>query len=63
MNITLGKLTDQELITIVRHYGVPEEPCTDMNILIATAHEQFKRTLFENFDRLISCCVYEDREQ
>ncbi|XP_028379129.1 EF-hand domain-containing family member C2 isoform X1 [Phyllostomus discolor] len=63
MNITLGKLTDQELITIVRHYGVPEEPCTDINILIATAHEQFKRALFENFDRLISCCVYEDREQ
>ncbi|XP_036921627.1 EF-hand domain-containing family member C2 [Sturnira hondurensis] len=63
MNITVGKLTDQELVTIVRHYGVPEEPCTDVNILIAVAHEQFKRTLFENFDRLISCCIYEDREQ
>ncbi|XP_054422302.1 EF-hand domain-containing family member C2 [Pteronotus mesoamericanus] len=63
MSVTVGKLTDQELITIVRHYRVPEEPCPDVNVLIAMAHEEFKKNMFENFERLISCCVYEDRKR
>ncbi|KAM8752871.1 EF-hand domain-containing family member C2 [Rhynchonycteris naso] len=63
MNITVGKLIEQEFITIVRHYGVPEEPCSDGNVLIAMAHEQFKKNMFEDFEGLISCCIYEDREK
>lgn len=63
MGITVGKLTEQEFITIVRHYGVPDEPCVDLNLLMAMAHEQLKKNFFENFESLISCCIYEDREK
>nr|KAF6492001.1 EF-hand domain containing 2 [Molossus molossus] len=63
MGITVGKLTEQEFITIVRHYGVPDEPCVDLNLLMAMAHEQLKKKFFENFESLISCCIYEDREK
>lgn len=63
MNLTVGKLTDQELITIARHYRVPEEPCPDTCIVMAQAHEQLKKHAFENFERLIAACVYQDREK
>ncbi|XP_011378328.2 EF-hand domain-containing family member C2 [Pteropus vampyrus] len=63
MTITVGKLIEQELVTIARHYGVPEDPCPDTNILIAMAHEQLKKNFFENFERLIYSCVYQDREK
>ncbi|KAM7044361.1 EF-hand domain-containing family member C2 isoform 2-T2 [Molossus nigricans] len=63
MGITVGKLAEQEFITIVRHYGVPDEPCVDLNLLMAMAHEQLKKKFFENFESLISCCIYEDREK
>ncbi|XP_076963645.1 EF-hand domain-containing family member C2 [Callospermophilus lateralis] len=63
MNVTSGRLIDQEVITIARHYRVPEDMSTDVNILIARAHEKLKKNMFENFDRLIFNCVYEDREK
>ncbi|XP_008058494.1 EF-hand domain-containing family member C2 [Carlito syrichta] len=63
MTITVGKLTEQEVITIARRYRVPEDTCSGADVLIALAHEKLKKNFFENFDRLISCCVYEDREK
>ncbi|XP_065771772.1 EF-hand domain-containing family member C2 isoform X3 [Muntiacus reevesi] len=63
MNLTVGKLTDQEVITIARHYRVPEDPCPDRNVLLAQAHQQLKKNTFENFERLIATCVYQDREK
>ncbi|XP_006148924.1 EF-hand domain-containing family member C2 [Tupaia chinensis] len=63
MNITVGKLIEQEVITIARHYRVPEEPCPNLDLLIAQAHEQLKKNTFETFDEFISTCAYEDREK
>uniref|UniRef100_A0A8C6H3I9 EF-hand domain-containing family member C2 n=1 Tax=Mus spicilegus TaxID=10103 RepID=A0A8C6H3I9_MUSSI len=63
MSITMGKLIDQELITIARHYRVPEIMDPDLAYLIARAHEKFKKNIFENFDMFIYNCVYEDREK
>ncbi|XP_047700925.1 EF-hand domain-containing family member C2 isoform X1 [Prionailurus viverrinus] len=63
MTLTVGRLLEHEFITLARHYGVPEDTCPDMNILMAQAHEQLKKNTFENFERLIATCVYEDREK
>ncbi|KAJ1057933.1 hypothetical protein K5549_014458 [Capra hircus] len=63
MNLTVGKLTDQEVITIARHYRVPEDLCPLRNVLVAQAHEQLKKNGFENFERLVAMCVYQDREK
>ncbi|XP_040122081.1 EF-hand domain-containing family member C2 [Oryx dammah] len=63
MNLTVGKLTDQEVITIARRYRVPEDPCPHRNVLVAQAHEQLKKNGFENFERLVAMCVYQDREK
>ncbi|XP_046528608.1 EF-hand domain-containing family member C2 isoform X3 [Equus quagga] len=62
MTLTVGELTDHEVITIARHYRVPEDAYEDVNVLLALAHERFKRNTFENFERLIANCVYQDRE-
>ncbi|XP_050996941.1 EF-hand domain-containing family member C2 [Acomys russatus] len=63
MNITNGKLVEQEFITIARHYRVPEIMDPDLPCLIAQAHEKFKKNMFENFDPFVYNCVYEDREK
>ncbi|XP_044091372.1 EF-hand domain-containing family member C2 isoform X3 [Neovison vison] len=63
MSLTVGKLTDHEVITLARHYQVPEDTKPDMNVLIARAHEQLKKNAFENFERLNAICVYQDREK
>lgn len=63
MTLTVGELTDHEVITIARHYRVPEDAYEDVNVLLALAHERFKRNTFENFERLIANCVYQDREK
>ncbi|XP_008568706.1 PREDICTED: EF-hand domain-containing family member C2 [Galeopterus variegatus] len=63
MSITVGKLTDHEVITIARHYRAPEDTGPDVNVLIALAHEQLKKNTFENFDRLLFHCVYLDRKK
>ncbi|XP_073918828.1 EF-hand domain-containing family member C2 [Castor canadensis] len=63
MNITDGKLIDQEIITISRHYQLPVIVDTDLTALMSQVHEKFKKNMFENFDRLIFTCLYEDREK
>nr|XP_012421704.1 PREDICTED: EF-hand domain-containing family member C2 [Odobenus rosmarus divergens] len=63
MSLTVGKLTDHEVITLARHYQVPEDTSPNMNVLIAQAHEQLKKNTFENFERLTATCVYQDREK
>ncbi|XP_014312908.2 EF-hand domain-containing family member C2 [Myotis lucifugus] len=62
MDITVGRLTEQEFITIVRHYGVPEKPCPNGTTLLSVAHEQFRKIFFEDFDKLINYCQYVDQE-
>ncbi|XP_055454245.1 EF-hand domain-containing family member C2 [Psammomys obesus] len=63
MNITVGKLIEQEFITIARHYHVPESTETDLTYLVAQAHEKFKKNMFENFAVFIYECEYEDRQK
>ncbi|XP_050016786.1 EF-hand domain-containing family member C2 isoform X1 [Alexandromys fortis] len=63
INITRGKLIEQELITIARHYQVPIIMDPDITYLIAQAHEKFKKNMYENFDVFIHNCVYEDRQK
>ncbi|EPQ11034.1 EF-hand domain-containing family member C2 [Myotis brandtii] len=62
MDITVGRLKEQEFITIVRHYGVPEKPCPNGTTLLSMAHEQFRKIFFEDFDKLINYCQYVDQE-
>ncbi|KAM6151499.1 EF-hand domain-containing family member C2 [Rhynchocyon petersi] len=61
MFITVGKLTDHEVITIARHYRALEEKEPHLNVLITLAHQQLKKKSFEKFEKLIANCVYEDR--
>ncbi|XP_062039565.1 EF-hand domain-containing family member C2 [Lepus europaeus] len=63
LDMTVKKISEQEIITISRHYRVPEDPCPDVTVLMANAHEQLKKNNYENFDILILRCVYDDREQ
>ncbi|XP_006864354.1 PREDICTED: EF-hand domain-containing family member C2 [Chrysochloris asiatica] len=63
MSITAGKLTEHEFITIARHYRAVEDKEIHVNVLITMAHEQLKKNSFENFEILISTCVYQDREK
>lgn len=63
MSLTVGKLTDHEVITIARYYRVPEDTCLDSSVIIAQVHEQLKKNYFENFERLIARCVFQDREK
>ncbi|XP_012923524.1 EF-hand domain-containing family member C2 isoform X1 [Heterocephalus glaber] len=63
LDITVNRLTDQEILTIARHYRVPADMGSDGNLLIAQAQEKLKKNMFEHFDRLISSCVYEDRKK
>ncbi|XP_045850538.1 EF-hand domain-containing family member C2 isoform X3 [Meles meles] len=63
MSLTVGKLTDHEVITLARHYQVSEDTRPDMNVLIARAHEQLKKNAFEDFEKLNATCVYQDREK
>ncbi|KAL6080706.1 hypothetical protein STEG23_008850 [Scotinomys teguina] len=63
MNITRGKLKEQESITIARHYREPEIVAPDTTYLIAQAHEKFKKNMFENFNTFVCNCVYEDKEK
>uniref|UniRef100_F7E245 EF-hand domain-containing family member C2 n=1 Tax=Callithrix jacchus TaxID=9483 RepID=F7E245_CALJA len=63
MTFTHGNLSEQESLTIARHYRVPEETRPDGDFLLALAQEKFKKNFFENFDRLIYACGYEDREK
>lgn len=63
MDITVDGLSEQQFITIVRHYGVPEKPCPNGTTLLAMAHEQFRKIFYEDFDKLISYCEYVDRKK
>ncbi|XP_029786818.1 EF-hand domain-containing family member C2 [Suricata suricatta] len=63
MTLTAGRLTDHEVLTLVHHYGVPKDTISDTNILIAQAHKELKKNSFDNFERLLAICIYEDREK
>ncbi|XP_012373313.1 EF-hand domain-containing family member C2 [Octodon degus] len=63
LDITVDRLIEQEIFTIARCYRVPEEVCTDVNVLVTRAQEKLRRDIFEHFDKAISTCVYEDREK
>ncbi|KAM6143601.1 EF-hand domain-containing family member C2 [Erethizon dorsatum] len=63
LDITVNKLIEQEILTIARHYRVPEDMGIDVNLLLAQAQEKLKKNMFEQFEKVISTCVYEDREK
>ncbi|XP_058514978.1 EF-hand domain-containing family member C2 [Ochotona princeps] len=63
LHMNVKNLTEQDIITIARHYRAPDEPCPQLSILIAKAHDRLKKSLYENFDTLILRCMCEDREQ
>ncbi|XP_075395441.1 EF-hand domain-containing family member C2 [Tenrec ecaudatus] len=62
-DVSAGRLTDHEIITIARHYraSVDKEPPVD--VFISMAHEQLKKNHFDNFEKLLCMCVYQDRKK
>ncbi|KAM5221444.1 EF-hand domain-containing family member C2 [Ctenodactylus gundi] len=63
LEITAGKLIDQEIITIARHYRAVEDDKPDVVCLVARAHDMLRRKLYVDFKTLIFSCGVEDREQ
>ncbi|XP_048191386.1 EF-hand domain-containing family member C2 [Perognathus longimembris pacificus] len=63
IDITARTLVDQEIITVARHYRLPSPDDTDLTTLMSQVHEKFKKSMFENFERLLAICLYEDREK
>ncbi|XP_027731392.1 EF-hand domain-containing family member C2 isoform X2 [Vombatus ursinus] len=61
MNITNGKLTEHEIMTIGRYYSVREDSDADLTFLLALAQEQLKKYTFEVFDKMIAMCIYKDQ--
>ncbi|XP_049622856.1 EF-hand domain-containing family member C2 [Suncus etruscus] len=60
-DIVGGNITDQEVITIARHFRVPEEICPEKELLLAETQEQLRKYNFDAFENIIADCVYEDR--
>ncbi|KAH1186802.1 EF-hand domain-containing family member C2 isoform X1 [Mauremys mutica] len=63
VNITGGKLSEHEIMTIGRHYSEQNEFEMDINFLLAVAQEQLKKNSFENFGQLSATFIYNDREK
>ncbi|XP_073215000.1 EF-hand domain-containing family member C2 isoform X4 [Lepidochelys kempii] len=63
VNITGGKLSEHEIMTIGRYYSVQNEFEMDINFLLAVAQEQLKKNSFEYFGQLSATFVYNDREK
>ncbi|NXY84320.1 EFHC2 protein, partial [Alcedo cyanopectus] len=63
VSITEGALSEHEIITLGRYYGVKDEYETDLHFLLATAQLQLKKHSFENFQQLAAVFAYNDREK
>ncbi|XP_019380922.1 PREDICTED: EF-hand domain-containing family member C2 isoform X1 [Gavialis gangeticus] len=63
VNITNGKLSEHEIMTIGRYYSVRDEAEMDVNFLLAVVQEQLKKNTFENFRQLSANFVYNDRKK
>ncbi|XP_053560606.1 EF-hand domain-containing family member C2 [Bombina bombina] len=63
VQISDGKLTEHEIMTVGRHYSIRENPEVDISVLLSVAQEQLKKKTFEDFSKLMDACVYNDRER
>ncbi|XP_010012212.1 PREDICTED: EF-hand domain-containing family member C2-like, partial [Nestor notabilis] len=63
VSITDGALSDHEMVTLGRYYGVKDEYEMDLHYLLAVAQEQLKKNRFENFEQLTAVFLYNDREK
>lgn len=63
LNISDGKLSEHEIMTIGRYYSVREENEMDATYLLAVSQENLKKNNFENFGQLLAALAYSDREK
>lgn len=61
--ISDGALAEHEIMTVGRHYSVPDPGEVDVSVLLAVAQEQLKRKAFEHFSKLSDVFAYNDRER
>ncbi|XP_038616368.1 EF-hand domain-containing family member C2 isoform X1 [Tachyglossus aculeatus] len=62
-NVTDGNLSEHEIVTLGRCYGIREDVDVDVNFLLALAQEQLKKNAYENFDLIIAASAYNDKER
>lgn len=63
LNISDGKLTEHEIMTLGRYYSVRDETEMDATYLLAVSQEQLKKSNFENFGQLLAHLAYSDRNK
>ncbi|KAL8190434.1 UNVERIFIED_CONTAM: hypothetical protein K2H54_053984 [Gekko kuhli] len=63
MNISDGKLSEHEIMTIGRYYSVRDKNEMDITFLLAVSQEHLKKSSFENFGQLLASFVYNDRDK
>ncbi|KAF7250939.1 EF-hand domain-containing family member C2 [Varanus komodoensis] len=63
LNISDGKLSEHEIMTIGRYYSARDENEMDATFLLAVSQEQLKKSNFENFGQLFAALAYNDREK
>ncbi|XP_077198973.1 EF-hand domain-containing family member C2 [Paroedura picta] len=63
MNISDGKLSEHEIMTVGRYYSVRDKNEMDITFLLAVAQEHLKKNGFENFGQLLASIVYNDRDK
>ncbi|XP_053168976.1 EF-hand domain-containing family member C2 isoform X2 [Hemicordylus capensis] len=63
LSISDGKLSEHEIMTVGRYYGVRDENEMDVAFLLAVSQEHLKKHNFENFGQLLSTLAYNDRDK
>ncbi|KAJ6667654.1 hypothetical protein lerEdw1_016775 [Lerista edwardsae] len=63
LNISDGKLSEHEIMTLGRYYSVREENEMDSSFLLAVAQEHLKKNNIENFGQLLATFEYNDRKK
>ncbi|XP_054829928.1 EF-hand domain-containing family member C2 isoform X2 [Eublepharis macularius] len=63
MNISDGKLSEHEIITVGRYYSIRDKNEMDITFLLAVSQEHLKKSGFENFGQLLASFVYYDRDK
>lgn len=63
LNISDGKLSEHEIMTLGRYYSVREENEMDSSFLLAVSQEHLKKNNFENFGQLLATFEYNDRKK
>ncbi|XP_009071519.1 PREDICTED: EF-hand domain-containing family member C2-like, partial [Acanthisitta chloris] len=63
VSMTDGALSEHEIMTLGRYYGMREEKQIDLQVLLAVAQEKLKKSSFENFGQLTAVLIYNDSEK